>query len=218
MVPDMTRLLPSAVPGAIDQAVQALLSRQVVAFPTDTVYGVASLAFEVEAIEKLFAAKGRDAGKAIAVLVGSPEALAQVSSGLNASAQRLAERFWPGPLTLVVPRNPALPAVLAPAPPGALPTIGVRMPDHPVALEVLRRTGPLAVTSANLSGGPNPHTAQDVADQLGGRIALILDGGRAPGGLPSTVVDCTRLQPVILRPGPLTEEDILAALDRQGFS
>ncbi len=218
MVPDVTRLLLSSLPGAIDQAVHALLMRQLVAFPTDTVYGVASLAFEVEAIEKLFAAKGRDAGKAIAVLVGSPEALVQVSSGLNDSARRLAERFWPGPLTLVVPRNPALPAVLAPAPPGALPTIGVRMPDHPVALEVLRRTGPLAVTSANLSGGPNPHTAQDVADQLGGRIALILDGGRVPGGLPSTVVDCTRPRPVILRPGPLTEEDILASLDRQGFS
>ena len=218
MAPDATTILQASMPGAIDRAVQALLGQELVAFPTDTVYGVAGLAFEVKAIEKLFIAKGRDIEKAIPVLVGSPDALALVSSGLSDSVRRLAERFWPGPLTLVVPRHPGLPAVLAPAAPGALPTIGVRMPDHAVALEVLRRTGPLAVTSANLSGGPNPLSAQDVAAQLGGRIALILDGGPVPGGLPSTVVDCTRSQPVILRQGPLTLEDLHAALGSQGFS
>jgi tRNA threonylcarbamoyl adenosine modification protein (Sua5/YciO/YrdC/YwlC family) len=138
------------------------------------------------------------------VLIGDETDLAQVAGALSDLAARLARRFWPGPLTLVVPAHPALPANLSP-----LPTVGVRMPDHPVALALLRRTGPLAVTSANLSGQPSARTAGEVFAQLNGRIPLILDGGESPGGLPSTVVDCTGGKPVILRQGPITPEQLL---------
>ena len=129
---------------------------------------------------------------------------------MNDMAMRLAQRFWPGPLTLVVAGHPSLPANLSPRP-----TVGVRMPDHPVALTLLRRAGPLAVTSANLSGAPNASTAQEVLAQLQGRVALILDGGKTPGGLPSTVLDCTGSQPVILRQGPITLEQIYAVLGEE---
>ncbi len=120
----------------------------------------------------------------------------------------LADRFWPGPLTLIVSRKPDLPDALS-----ITPTIGVRVPDHPVALKLLRLAGPLAVTSANISGHENTNTAQEVLDQLGGRIHLVIDGGRTPGGVPSTVVDCTRPIPVILRAGPISMEDIQSALE-----
>jgi L-threonylcarbamoyladenylate synthase len=123
-------------------------------------------------------------------------------------ARRLAEKFWPGPLTLVVVKRPELPSVVAPAD-----TVGVRVPDHPVALHLLRAAGPLAVTSANRSGSPSPRTADEVRAELGGRIELILDGGECPGGRSSTVVDCTRESPLILREGPITLGQIEAALD-----
>ena len=181
-----------------------------VAFPTDTVYGLGAWLWEAEAVEQLFAVKGRDAAKAIAVLVGDAAHLAQVTRGLNRMAERLAQCFWPGALTLVVDGHPDLPANLSPRP-----TVGVRMPDHLLALRLLRHTGPLAVTSANLSDAPSTVTAQEVLEQLGGRIPLILDGGRTPGGLPSTVVDCTGEEPVILRSGPLSEEQLREALGRK---
>jgi len=122
-------------------------------------------------------------------------------------AHRLAGHFWPGPLTLVVARHPSLPDNLSP-----LPTVGVRMPDHPVALMLLNRAGPLAVTSANVSGAPSASSAQEVFDQLQGRIPLVLDGGPTPGGVPSTVVDCTGSEPMILRQGPITMDQLLEAL------
>jgi tRNA threonylcarbamoyl adenosine modification protein (Sua5/YciO/YrdC/YwlC family) len=122
-------------------------------------------------------------------------------------AYRLAARFWPGPLTLVLPKQKGLPEELS-----AQPTIGVRMPDHPVTLALLRRAGPLAVTSANISGAASSVTAQEVFAQLGGRIPLILDGGRTPGGVSSTVVDCTGREPRILRLGPISLKEIQKAL------
>jgi len=193
---------------ALEQALELLQQGELVAFPTDTVYGLGVMAFDAQAIDRLYQAKGREAGKAIAILVGEAEALQRVTAGMNEMAMRLAQRFWPGPLTLVVEGHPSLPANLSPRP-----TVGVRMPDHPVALTLLRRAGPLAVTSANLSGAPNANTAQEVLAQLGGRVALILDGGKTPGGLPSTVLDCTGPQPVILRLGPITLEQIYAVLE-----
>jgi len=204
----LTRLISAEDPGSIPQALQALQKGQVAAFPTDTVYGIGTLAHSQEGIDQLFAIKGREADKAIPVLLGDLQALSQVTQGLSAMALRLAERFWPGPLTLVVPRHPSLPANLS-----IEATIGVRMPDHPIALALLRAAGPLAVTSANLSGGANCVTAQEVLAQLGGRIALLLDGGSTPGGVPSTVVDCTGPQPRILRAGPLSLQELLAVLD-----
>lgn len=178
-----------------------------IVFPTDTVYGLAALPFQPQFIERLYVVKGRSSQKAIGILLGKKADLDLVISAMSPIAARLADAFWPGPLTLVVPRHPSLPFVLAPDE-----TIGVRMPDHPVALALLRQSGPLAVTSANLSGRENTGTAQEVLNQLRGRIHLILDGGRVPGGVPSTVVDCTGEQPVILRQGPITLEAIQAAL------
>lgn len=202
-----TTILSAYHPSSIQRAVEAIQSGGLVAFPTDTVYGLGALVDNPQAIEQLFIVKGRHAAKAIAVLVGSETALAQITNEMPPVAQRLARRFWPGPLTLVVKRLPGLPENLSP-----LSTVGVRMPNHPVALALLTRTGPLAVTSANLSGAPDTQTAQQVFEQLKGLIPLILDGGSTPGGNPSTVVDCTTEQHTILRAGPITQQQILDAL------
>jgi L-threonylcarbamoyladenylate synthase len=192
---------------ALSKAISIITSHQLVAFPTDTVYGLGASIDSTQAIEQLYLVKGRDTSKAIAVLLGDQAALPKIAAKMNRMAERLAERFWPGPLTLVVARRPELPANLSPTG-----TIGVRMPDHPIALRLLRKSGPLAVTSANLSGAPNTTTAQEVYDQLRGRIPMILDGGSTPGGRPSTVVDCTADEPLVLRQGPITRKQLLAAL------
>ncbi len=201
-----TQIIFTEDPHALALAIQALQSGQLVAFPTDTVYGVGGMMMDAAVIDSLFAVKGRDQSKAIPVLLGDIDHLKQVTAEMGGIASRLAERFWPGPLTLVVPRRPDLPANLSPQP-----TVGVRMPEHAFALALLREAGPLAVTSANLSGGENACSAKEVFAQLDGRIPLILDGGRTPGGSPSTVVDCTGSEPVILRAGPIDLADLLAA-------
>jgi L-threonylcarbamoyladenylate synthase len=193
-----TRVLPAADPDAILNALKVIEAGGTVVFPTDTVYGLGSSAFKVEAIGRLFQIKVREQGKPIAVLLGDVDQLKDVTENPSQAALELAKEHWPGALTLVVPRHPALPEILSP-----LPTLGVRIPDHPVALELLLAAGPLAVTSANLSGGQNSNTAQEALSQLGGRVDLILDGGRTPGGVPSTVVDMTGEEAVILRQGPV---------------
>lgn len=191
----------------MDLACALIAGGQPVAFPTDTVYGLGASLQNAKAIERLYEIKGRDSAKAIAVLIGDIEALSAVTSGMGALAQKLSDRFWPGPITLVVSRHPNLPENISP-----LTTIGVRMPDHRFAIQFLQRTGPLAVTSANLSGAASTTSARQVFDQLINRIPLILDGGRTPGGLSSTVVDCTGQEPVILREGPISLTQILEAL------
>lgn len=198
-----TKIISANDPAAVDNALAVLRAGGLVAFPTDTVYGLGSLAFEAAGIARIFEVKGRDAAKAIPILVGTLEQLAEVTLLLTPSAQKLAQRYWPGALTLVVPRHPGLPENLS-----ATPTVGVRMPDHHFALDLLRRAGPLAVTSANLSGRANPVSAHDVLAQLDGRIELVVDGGDAPGGVPSTVVDCTGEQARILRHGAIADEEI----------
>ena len=202
-----TEILPPGYPQAILRAQALIQGGELVAFPTDTVYGLGAAINDPQAIDQLYVVKGRDTAKAIAVLIGNLDDLPQVARDMSWSALRLMERFWPGPLTLVLARQAGLPDNLSP-----LPTIGVRMPDHPVALALLRQTGPLAVTSANLSGQPSTSSAQQVYQQLGGQVPLIIDGGQTPGGQPSTVVDCTTPEPAILRPGPILMEDIQAAL------
>jgi L-threonylcarbamoyladenylate synthase len=202
-----TELLKADHPVALRHAVDILNHGGLVVFPTDTVYGLAALPYQSEFVERLYVVKGRNSARAIALLISDPGELAQVSNGPSATAMRLAKRFWPGPLTLIVTRNPSLPDVLSPQP-----TIGVRIPDHPVALELLRMTGPLAVTSANLSGQDNTNTAQEALGQLRGRVDLVIDGGRTPGGIPSTVVDCTGSEPVILREGPISDREIRKVL------
>ena len=202
-----TTVLSAEAPEALRQAVAVLQRGGLVAFPTDTVYGVGAAAFAAEAVQRLYEVKGRSAEKAIAVLVAREADLTQVAAALTPSARALALRFWPGPLTLVVPKHPALPEAVS-----AGPTVGVRQPDHPVAQALLRLSGPLAATSANLSGQSSATTAEEVLSQLGGRIDLLLDGGQTPGGVASTVIDCTAEPPVILRPGPISAATIEAAL------
>ena len=190
-------------PNAIPHAIDVLRNGGLIAFPTDTVYGLAAPIDNVESIDRLYVAKGRNNTKAIAVLLGDADQLDQVAVDLSESARKVARHFWPGPLTMIVPRHPALPEILAP-----LPTIGVRIPDHPVALALLKATGPLAVTSANISGAENSMTADQVLEQLNGRFHLIIDGGRTPGGVPSTVIDCTTTEIEILRDGPISLKQI----------
>ena len=202
-----TRVLAVTDMGAIQTALDILQEGGLVAFPTDTVYGLGALVAEPRSIEQLYVVKGREAAKAIPILIGDLGELALVAWEISWTAHRLAERFWPGPLTLVVPRQASLPESLS-----SLPTVGVRMPDHPAALALLHKTGPLAVTSANLSGQPSACTAQEVLDQLGGQIPLILDGGRTPGGVSSTVVDCSGPELVILRQGPVSMAELQSAL------
>ena len=191
-------ILPADEANSITQAVELIRSGGTVAFPTDTVYGLAADAFQPAAIDKLFEIKERSKNQAIAILLGSPEHLALVAEQPSSTAKALAEKHWPGALTLVITRHPDVPDILSP-----LPTIGVRIPDHPAAVALLKQTGPLAVTSANLSGHPNTSTAEEVFAQIGDRVDLILDGGKTPGGVPSTVVDLTGDSPKILREGPV---------------
>ncbi|MGE5072285.1 MAG: L-threonylcarbamoyladenylate synthase [Anaerolineae bacterium] len=198
-----TRVLPADAPDAIDSAVRVLRAGGLVAFPTDTVYGVGALAFDDNAVRSIYEAKGRSEEKAIPILLADPDDLEKVAEDLPDAARRLAARFWPGPLTLVVPKQASLPPAVS-----ASETVGVRIPDHPVARSLLRAAGPMAVTSANRSGEPSPRTAEDVLVQLDGRIDMILDGGTTPGGTASTVLDCTRPQPVVLRNGPVSQEEI----------
>jgi len=202
-----TEFLLAQAPGTLARALAILHNGGLVAFPTDTVYGLGASAFNGAAVGSIYSAKDRPVEKAIPVLIGDPADLVKVTLEVPGVAVRLAARFWPGPLTLVVPKHPDLPETVS-----ATSTVGVRSPDHGVARTLLSAAGPLAVTSANLSGQPSPSTAQEVFAQLGGRIALIIDGGKTPGGVPSSVVDCTGTEPVFLRVGPISESEIRAAL------
>ena len=188
------------------RAAALLRAGELVAFPTDTVYGVGAIVWDAAAVGKLYGAKLRALDKAIPVLLADPADVSLVAGDLPPAALRIAARLWPGPLTLVVPRAAGVPDEVT----AGGDTVAVRVPDHALARALIRAAGaPLATTSANLSGQPSPVTAEEAATQLGGRIALILDGGRCPGGVASTVVDVTGAEPVILRVGPITLEQIM---------
>lgn len=202
-----TEILLASSSDTVTRALQVLRAGGLVAFPTDTVYGVGALAFDGKAVESIYAAKDRPVEKAIPVLIGDSEDLKKVAIDIPETARRLAARFWPGPLTILVPKRVDLPESVS-----ATETVGVREPDHEVARGLLRAAGPMAVTSANISGAQSPVTAGQVYEQLGGRIALIIDGGRTPGGVPSTLVDCTAPELKILREGPLSLEQLRSAL------
>jgi len=202
-----TRVLEAEDPGAIEAALAVLSRGGLVAFPTDTVYGVGALAFDSSAVERVFAAKGRDVAKALPILLADAESASRVAEPLPDEARKLAKAFWPGPLTLVVRKLACVPEAVSQGN-----TIGLRVPDHPVAIALLRASGPLAATSANPSGGPNPLSADEVVSGLGDKIDLVLDGGKTPGGRPSTVVDCTVEPPVLVREGPVSLAAILAVL------
>lgn len=199
-----TEIIPAT---EIEKALAVLRNGGIVAFPTDTVYGVGALAFDNLAIESIYAAKRRPIEKAIPVLIGAVEDFDKVAIDVPKMAYIFAERFWPGALTCVVPKNKALPPAIS-----ATATVAVRIPNHADALNLLRMAGPMAVTSANISGQPSPITAQEVYEQLQGRIPLILDGGKTPGGIASTLVDCTGATPTLLREGPISLEVLLSVL------
>ena len=203
----MPTLVLGAASSYVEQALRILRSGGLVAFPTDTVYGVGAVAFDAIAVERLYWAKDRPADKAIPLLLGKASDAASVAEDIPDMALKLAERYWPGPLTLVVRKAPEVPESVTT---GA--TIGIRVPNHAVALNLLQAAGPMAVTSANLSGQAPARTADEVLAQLESRVDLVVDGGTTPGGIASTVVDCTGDVPRILRQGPITLDDIQSTL------
>jgi L-threonylcarbamoyladenylate synthase len=193
------RYLP-ATPESIARAAQLMADGGVVAFPTDTVYGLACDLFNAAAVRRIFEIKGRPHRMPLIAMIADLAQWALVAESVPSGARILSERWWPGPLTIIVPAHAGIPAEVL----GGGNTIGVRIPDHPVALELLRQAGrPLATTSANRSGDPAACTADDVTAALGDAVDLILDAGPSPQGVPSTVVDCTVTPPRILREGHL---------------
>lgn len=194
-------------PEALDQAFKVLAAGGMVVFPTDTVYGLGVSVFNRSAIDRIYETKDRDQTKAIPILLADINQLPLVAGEMGSAAQKIGLRFWPGALTMVIPKNSTLPSNLS-----LLPTIGVRIPNHAFARQLIRLAGPLATTSANLSGQPSAVTIAEAVGQLGEKIDLYIDGGRTPGRIASTVIDCTQTPPVILRAGPITEEDIRSAL------
>jgi L-threonylcarbamoyladenylate synthase len=202
-----TQLISQDDPHALSLAADLLQAGEVIAFPTDTVYGIGVKVELKEAIDKLYEIKTRSFDKPIPVLVASIGQLEQVAGEIPDAAARLAASFWPGPLTMVLPKRMDLPENLT-----HLPGVGVRIPNQQFALDLLQRCGPLAVTSANLSGQPEALCVIDVMAQFNGRLALVVDGGISPGGNASTVVDLTGSQPSILREGPVSAERIMQVL------
>jgi L-threonylcarbamoyladenylate synthase len=188
----------------IAAAVTAVQEGGLVVLPTDTVYGIGADAFTPSAVSALLAAKGRGRNMPPPVLVGSVRAAAALTESLGAFGQDLIDEFWPGPLTLVFRASPTLKWDLG----DTLGTVAVRMPLHPVALDLLRRTGPMAVSSANLHGSPPATTGADAREQLGEAVSVYLDGGPCADNVPSTILDLTGTVPRMLRAGAVTVDQL----------
>ncbi|WP_440952462.1 L-threonylcarbamoyladenylate synthase [Methanococcoides sp. FTZ1] len=189
----------------INRAADIIREGGTVAFPTETVYGLGADALNAEAVHKIFKAKGRPADNPLIVHIASRDQCSELAEEIPADALRLMDLFWPGPLTLILKAKDIVPDVTT----GGLDTVGLRMPENPIALELIRRSErPIAAPSANTSGSPSPTTARHVIQDLEGKIDVILDGGPTEIGLESTVVDMTGDVPVILRPGHVTAENI----------
>ncbi len=195
----LTEILPASHAGSLLRAAELLHAGQLVAFPTDTVYGVGAPAFNAGSVAAIYIAKQRPPEKAIPVLIADEADLVRIADAVPESARALIAHFWPGGLTLVLPKRPDVPEIVS-----SDATVAVRIPDLDLARALLRLTGPLATSSANCSGQPSRVTAAEVIAQLGGRIAAVLDGGACPGGIPSTVVDCVTSPPRVLREGAVS--------------
>ncbi|MCJ1908178.1 L-threonylcarbamoyladenylate synthase [Planococcus ruber] len=192
------------------QAVEMLQTGEVVAFPTETVYGLGADATNAEAVAKIFAAKGRPADNPLIVHVDSKESALNYVQNVGPKAIQCMETFWPGALTLILQTKPG---VFAENVTASLSTVGIRVPNHPVALNLLKRVKlPIAAPSANTSGKPSPTLAEHVYHDMEGTIPLILDGGATMIGIESTVLDMTSEPPVILRPGKITKKDLEAVI------
>jgi len=204
--------LPEDSPRAFAAALRYLREGALVALPTDTVYGIAANAMQPAAVERIFAAKGRPHDKPIPLLLAEVAGVTALAVDIPPAMWHLAARFWPGPLTLVLRRSARVPDVVA----GGGETVALRIPDHPFPRRLIEALGaPLATTSANRSGHPSPLTAGEVERELGHALRLIVDGGPAPGGQPSTLLDLTSVPPRLLRAGPVTREDIAAVLGEE---
>jgi L-threonylcarbamoyladenylate synthase len=202
-----TQLLNAQQPDAVAQAADWLRQGYLVAFPTDTVYGVGVHAFNAAAIEQLYEAKQRSLTKGIPILLADPDDLDKVTQDVPDAAQRLMARFWPGPLTLIVPRHPDLPANISPND-----SIAVRIPDCEVARALIRAAGgTVATTSANQSGQPPAQIGAAALAALDGWVTAVLDDGPTPGGVPSTIITFVDDALRIIREGPITAADLSLA-------
>jgi len=188
----------------IEKAVEILRGGGVIAFPTDTVYGIGADAFNALAVKRVFEIKNRPMNLPLPLLISSTEQLSVLAGDISELAWFLIKRFWPGGLTLILPKADSLAPHL-----GSGSNVGVRQPNHPVCLALIQRLGnPIIGTSANISGRPAALTASEVREHLEGKLDFVLDGGRCPGGKESTIVDVTGEQPIILRPGIIPATDI----------
>lgn len=190
-------------------AAEYIRQGRLVAFPTETVYGLGANAFDPAAVKRIFRVKGRPADNPLIVHIADYDMLPLVARHISAAARHLMETFWPGPLSLVLPKTERVPDIVT----AGLDTVAVRWPNHPLAARLILLAGlPVAAPSANLSGKPSPTLAAHVRRDLGGSVDLILDAGAAAVGLESTVLDMSGSQPVLLRPGAVTREDLEAVL------
>ncbi|KHF38356.1 L-threonylcarbamoyladenylate synthase [Halalkalibacter okhensis] len=195
----------------IKEAALWITKGEVVAFPTETVYGLGANALDESAVKRIFEAKGRPSDNPLIVHISQIDQLDELVLEVPEVAKQLMEHFWPGPLTLIFKKKEAV----APSVTAGLDTVAVRMPDHPVARKLLDAAGvPVAAPSANLSGKPSPTTAMHVYHDLKGRIKGIVDGGQTGVGLESTVLDCQAAIPVLYRPGGVTKEDLEAVIGK----
>ena len=204
----MTDWLAADDPQAPARAAEVIRAGGLVILPTDTVYGVAADLWQPDAVAALYVAKQRSPDRAIPILLAGADDIGAVAADVPELAHRLAAAFWPGALTIAVPKRADLPKIVS-----SLPTVGVRVPDHDTARAAIRACGgALAVTSANLSDQPSTLTAQDAARALGESVALVLDGGLCPGGVPSTVVDASGGVLRVVRAGPIDEAALRRAV------
>ena len=195
----------------LEEAAAIIRSGGIVAMPTDTLYGLAADPFSTAAVERIFAAKGRSADRALPLVAADIAQLEACMGPLPILGRRLAAACWPGPLTLLVPRPPSLPPVVT----GGLECVGVRVPAHAVARELCRSCGgPLTATSANASGAPAPADPDDVERNMSETVAMLLDAGMTPGGAPSTIVDVSGRDARLVRPGAIPWNEVQACLAR----
>lgn len=193
------------IKNALEKAVEVLRAGGIAAIPTDTVYGFAALVHDETAVAKLYKIKERDQRKSIAVLLGDAEQAHLVAHEFPEKARRLAEKYWPGALTIIIRKKAGLPADLT-----SNDLVGLRIPDLDFTRELIRRTGPLAVTSANISGQPPAKSIGEFLDELGPQLDIIIDGGPSSGGIPSSVINCESEPALILREGAIPGKDLLA--------
>jgi len=207
-----TNLISFSAPGCVSRAAATLKAGGLVCYPTDTVYGLGALAGLNEAVSRLFIAKGRSPTKPLPLLLGDATQAEALAAPLDAVPVKLISRFWPGALTLVLQKATDFQSLAL----AGRETLAVRVPGHSLLREVIRQCGaPLVGTSANRSGDKSARTAEEAAQQLGTDVDLILDGGSCPGGLESTIVDCTQTPARILRQGPITRAQLEAAIGEE---